>query len=635
METIQRRMEPAPFTAVKFEDAFWKPRMETNREVTIAHIYAQCEQTGRISAFDLDFEREVPTPIVHIFQDSDIAKWIEAAAYSLATHPDAALEARVDAVIEKIAAAQQKDGYLNTHFTVVQPHMRLRNLRDWHELYCAGHLIEAAAAYVEATGKRALLDVVCRYVDLLADTFGPGPGQKRGYCGHPEIELALLSLHRVTGDARHLELASYFVDERGRQPHYFDQEARERGEDPAAYRFKTYEYCQAHIPLRDQQKVVGHAVRAMYLLSAASDLSAAKNDAPLWQACLRLWDNLVSRRMYLTGAIGPSGHNEGFTEDYDLPDESAYAETCATIGMMQWNLRMLQISGESRFADEVERGLYNGFLSSVSLAGDSFFYENPLASRGGHHRAHWFDCPCCPPNIARTLASLGRYFYSSGPRALWVHLYAQGSVELPLAAGGVHVRQVTGYPWDGGVRLELTLAEAQNFSLHLRIPGWCRHWVAEINGVAVEAGGLEHGYLRLERQWQSGDVVTLRMDMPVEALWANPAVRYLEGRMALRRGPLVYCLEGVDQAGIILDRLSVSAQDVADGKFSPVQHPGLPGGVLALRGPASLVSEAGWQNQLYRSQKPQEEETHIVAVPYFAWDNRADGGEMRVWLREK
>jgi DUF1680 family protein len=424
------------------------------------------------------------------------------------------------------------------------------------------------------------------------------------------------------------------VDERGSQPNYFDKEARERGEDPANFHFKTYEYCQAHVPLRDQEKVVGHAVRAMYLLSAATDLSSEKNDPSLWETCQRLWDNLVTKRMYLTGGIGPSRNNEGFTEDYDLPDEAAYAETCATIGMIQWNHRMLQISGESKFADQIERGLYNGFLSSVSLEGDRFFYENPLASAGHHHRQSWFECPCCPPNIARTLASLGKYFYSTGKRDVWVHLYAQGVADVQLAEGTVNLRQVTQYPWNGKVALEINPAKPQKFILYLRVPGWCKQWELRVNGTVVNMNPQKNGYLAIDREWQTGDVVEFQMEMPIQTIWPHPAVRYLEGRIALQRGPIVYCLEGVDHESIILDRIAVHPEDVQSGVFHPVHQDDFLGGVTVLRGKGQRISDAGWDDLLYRNQEPVTEEVDVTAIPYYAWDNRSPG-EMRIWLRAK
>ncbi len=633
MPTVKRQLEPVPFTDVTFDDKFWAPRIEVNRTVTIPHIYRQCEATGRIGAFDLNFQRPMPSPIVLIFGDSDPAKWIEAASHALATHPDPALEALVDQVADKIIHAQQPDGYLNTHFIVAQPEMRWRNLRDWHEMYCAGHLIEGAVAHYQATGKRKLLDALCRYADHIDATFGREPGRKRGYPGHPEIELALVKLYHATNNLRYLKLATYFIDERGTQPHYYDIEARERGEDPAQFWAKTYEYCQADMPIREQTKVVGHAVRAMYLLSAVADLAHENDDPTLLETCERLWNNLVTKRMYLTGGIGPARHNEGFTQDYDLPDETAYAETCATIGLVLWNHRLLQFSGESQYTDVIERGLYNGFLSSLSLDGAHFFYENPLASAGGHHRQSWFECPCCPPNVARTLASLGGFFYSTGANDVWVHLYAQGTVKLQVNGRDVSLRQVTQYPWDGDVKFEMGVAHPQTFTLHLRMPGWCERWHLRINDAPVTY--LEpqaNGYLAIEREWQPGDVVEYEMEMPIRTVWAHPAVHYLQGRMAIQRGPIVYCLEGVDHGAITLDRIAIDPKHILSNEFGVEYQDHLLGGVSLLRGEGSVVDESGWEGMLYRYREPSSKSMDIAAIPYYAWDNRTPG-EMRVWVR--
>jgi DUF1680 family protein len=636
MSTIKRQLEPVPFTQVTFDDGFWAPRLERNRTVTIPHIHHQLDATGRISAFDLNFQRPVPSPIVLIFGDSDLAKWIQAASYSLATHPDPALEALVDSVADRVIHAQQPDGYLNTHFIVTQPEMRWRNLRDWHELYCAGHLIEGAVAHYQATGERKLLDALCRYADLIDATFGSEPGKKRGYCGHPEIELALVKLYHATQNPRYLKLATYFIDERGQQPNYFDEEARARGEDPAQFWAKTYEYCQAHVPIREQTKVVGHAVRAVYLLSAVTDLAHENGDPTLRETSERLWNNLVTRRLYLTGGIGAAHNTEGFTQDYDLPDETAYAETCATIGLMNWTHRMLQFSGEGKYADVLERALYNGFLSGVSLDGARFFYENPLASAGHHHRGGWFNCPCCPPNIARTLASLGGYFHSTGANDLWVHLYGQGRAKMKVDDGReVSLRQVTNYPWDGAVKLEIGLASPQRFTLHLRVPEWCERWQVAVNReqLSVNSGQVSDGYIHLTREWKPGDVVEYNMDMPIRTVWAHPAVRALQGRMALQRGPVLYCLEGVDHGKIVLDRISIDPQQVANN-FQVEHREDLLGGVSVLRGKGRVVDESEWEDILYRNQQPSSKSIDITAIPYYAWDNRASG-EMRIWIRAR
>jgi uncharacterized protein len=631
MSSSQKQLTPVPFTSVQFTDTFWAPRMEINRKVTIPHIYRKLVESGRIGAFDLNFTRPVPSPVVLIFGDSDPAKWIEAASYSLATHPDPELEACVDEVATKIASAQQLDGYLNTHFTVAQPDMRWKNLRDWHEMYCAGHLMEGAVAHYQATGSRKLLDALARYADHIAARFGPNPGQRRGYCGHPEIELALVRLYHATGNRRYLELSKFFVDERGAQPNYYDIEARERGDDPAKFWAKSYEYCQADIPIREQAKVVGHAVRAMYLLSAVADLADEYNDPSLVETGERLWDNLVTKRMYLTGGIGPSRHNEGFTEDYDLPDETAYAETCATIGLVQWNQRLLQFQGEARFADAMERGLYNGFLSGVSLEGSRFLYENPLSTAGDRHREEWFHCPCCPGNVARTLASVGNYFYSTGKAGLWVHLYAQNQATLEIGGNQVTIQQTTRYPWEGAVELKLEMAQPQTFSLHLRVPGWCKQYRLELNGAALDLRPDSTGYLAIEREWRSGDRVAFGMEMPVEAVWANPQVRQLEGRVAIQRGPLIYCLEGADHCGMILDRISVDPRAITS-QFKVEYKPNLLGGVGVITGMGKAIDETGWGEALYQGQAPVQKDIALTAIPYCVWDNRAPG-EMRVWLR--
>lgn len=636
MSTIKRQLEPVPFTQVNFDEGFWAPRLEVNRTVTIPHIYHQLEATGRISAFDLNFQRPVPSPIVLIFGDSDPAKWIEAASYSLAIHPDPALAALVDSVTDRIIHAQQPDGYLNTHFIVTQPEMRWHNLRDWHELYCAGHLTEGAVAYYRATGDRKLLDALCRYVDHIDATFGSEPGKKRGYCGHPEIELALVKLYHATQDPRYLKLAAYFIDERGQQPNYFDIEAWARGEDPAQFWAKSYEYCQAHVPIRKQTQVVGHAVRAMYLLSAVADLAHENDDLALLETCERLWHHVVARRMYLTGGIGAAHQIEGFTEDYDLPDETAYAETCATIGLIFWNHRLLQFSGEGKYADIIERALFNGFLSGISLNGARFFYENPLASAGHHHRQSWFECPCCPPNLARTLASLGGYFYSTGANDIWVHHYAQGTAKMQVNGREVNLRQVTKYPWDGDVKLEVGVAGPQRFTLHLRMPAWCERWNVAVNGEQLSINNelsTEKGCIHLTREWKPGDVVNYRMEMPIRAIWAHPAVRDLQGRVALERGPLIYCLEGIDHPGTILDRIAIDPHNLSN-KFQVEYNDKLLSGVSVLRGKGTVVDESGWENVLYRNKPPSSKNIDVTAIPYYAWDNRVPS-QMRIWMRTR
>jgi DUF1680 family protein len=630
--TMQRIMTPVPFTKVTLEDSFWAPRMATNREVTLPREYELCELTGRIRAWDLAWQPGNDNK-PHIFWDSDVAKWIEAASYSLDTHPDAQLDALLDRVIARIAAAQDPDGYLNSAYLTYEKHgiaKRWTNLRDMHELYCAGHLIEAAVAHYRATGKRTLLDPICRYVDYIAQVFGMDEGQLRGYCGHQEIELALVQLFHVTNERRYLDLALYFINERGQQPHYYDMEARARGEDPAAFWAKTYEYNQSHVPVREQQAVTGHAVRAMYQYAAMADLANETGDVALLEACERLWKSVCEQRMYITGGIGPSARNEGFTEPYDLPDESAYAETCAAVGMVFWNYRMLQFSGDGRYADMMERALYNGSLSGVSLDGQRFFYDNPLASRGNKQRSEWFDCACCPPNIARLIASIGGYFYATGPSSLWLHLYAAGHTRIQIGDTHIWLHQETNYPWDGAIRLALDMDKPARFGLHLRVPGWCSQFTLRVNGARVDAH-FDRGYVQVVREWHAGDVITLDLSMPVVRMVANPMVRSAIGRVALQRGPLLYCLEGIDNPVVPLDQIACGP----DVDFVIEHHPELLGGVTILTGRATMLAEHTWDHDLYRAQaNTNQEPITITAIPYCVWANRGLA-EMRVWLRER
>ena len=646
--TPQQKLEPVSLDRVTIDGPFWAPRQAVNRTVTLAAEYQQLEATGRLGALKLDWRPGQSNP-PHIFWESDAAKWIEAAAYTLTTHPDPQLEAQVDQVIDMLAAAQQEDGYLNVHFTVVEPEKRWTNVRDWHELYCAGHLMEAAVAYYGATGKRKLLDVLSRYADYIDQVFGPGQGQVRGYPGHEEIELALVKLYRATGEPRYLQLARYFIDERGRQPHYFDLEARGRGEDPGLGRRgriydRSHDYCQAHLPVREQTTAEGHAVRAMYLFSGMADVGGETGDETLLAACRRLWANVTQRRMYVTGGVGSCVVGERFTYDYDLPNDIAYAETCAAIGLVFWAHRMLQLEGDSAYADVMERALYNGVLSGVSLDGARFFYTNPLeadpvryafysrfvrASTLPPERQPWFDCACCPPNIARLLASLGAYAYSQGEGEAYVHLYTGGAARLDLAGRPVTLRQDTRYPWDGTVKIAVDPATEMRFTLALRIPGWCRGAGLAVNGQQMAIEPLtEKGYARIDRTWSPGDRVTLRMPMPVERVEAHPSVWADCGRAALQRGPLVFCLEQADN-GPQLHDIALPREAELTARFD--EH--LLGGVVVIEGQAVRRDPAAWQGALYGPAGTLEATVPIKAIPYYAWANR-DAGEMLVWIRD-
>jgi DUF1680 family protein len=628
------KLSPVSVAQVVIDDSFWSPRIETNRMQTIPHEYTQCKETGRIDAFDLTW-KPGDEPVPHYFWDSDVAKWIEAASYSLAAHPDPDLDQLLDEVIEKIAGAQQPDGYLNVYFTVVEPEKRWKNLGMWHELYCAGHLMEAAVAHYEATGKRRLLDVMCRYADYIASVFGPNPGQRYGAPGHEEIELALVKLYRATGNERYLELSKFFIDQRGQKPSVFQRELEHLSEEDARINRHFFEkngfdtsYCQDHLPVREQSDPVGHAVRAMYLYCGMADIAVETGDEELLRACRRLWDNVCSKKMYVTGGVGSSRHNEGFTDDYDLPNKDAYAETCAAIGLIFFAQRMLHVDADARYADIMERALYNGALSGISLDGKKFFYDNPLASNGDHHRQDWFGCACCPPNIARLIASLGSYIYSESDTDLYIHLYISGHADLSAGGTPVKISQQTDYPWDGEIEVEVAPAEPAEFGLNLRIPGWCRKAVLMVNGIEIDTAPiLRSGYARIYRKWQPGDTVRLHLAMPVERVTTHPRVAENIGRVALSRGPIVFCLETADNP-VPLDRVVLPR----DAELTAVFDEKLLGGVVKIQGEGLLMDDADWDGQLYRFEPVKMRPYPLTAIPYYAWDHRTPG-EMRVWIR--
>ena len=632
--SAKRKLTPVALTKVNIEDKFWATRMKVNREKTIPHEYKQCEETGRIDAFLLNWKPGME-PKPHYFWDSDVAKWVEAASYSLATNPDPELDAFLDEFIEKIAGAQQDDGYLNIYFTVVEPENRWINLGMWHELYCAGHLMEAAVAHFEATGKRTLLDVMCRYADYIDSVFGPG--KRDGAAGHEEIELALVKLYHATGEERYLKLSQFFLDQRGQKPSVFKKEMEKLTPEQAGGHRRFFgegddfhsEYCQDHLPVREQSAVVGHAVRAMYLYCGMADVANETGDQGLLDACERLWDNVCQKRMYITGGIGASGSNEGFSRDYDLPNRTAYAETCAAVGLVFWNCRLLQLQGDARFADVMERALYNGAISGVSLDGTKFFYVNPLESRGNHHRQDWFGCACCPPNIARLIASLGSYIYSQAENDAYIHLYVQGSGTLSIGDQEVTVSQETDYPWDGRIKVSVAPEKPAVFGLNLRIPGWSRNAKLTVNGESLDVGGsTKLGYVHIQREWKAGDQVELTLPMPVERIEAHPSVREDAGYVALQRGPIVYCLEQADNPvslhNIILPR---------DAELESYSEANLLGGIAVIKGSALVVDDSDWDSTLYRAKSAELKPIDITAIPYCVWDHR-EPGEMRVWIRK-
>lgn len=642
-----------PSNKVTVNGGYWGERQTTNRNVTIPAIHHQLEITNRTDGWHLHGGEKDPRHdhrIVHKFWESDLGKWLEAVGYSLMSYPDEKLEAVADGVIRTIEAGQLPDGYLNSYFTVVEPEQKWRNLRDWHELYDAGHLMESAAAYYAATGKTALLDTLTRFADHIDERFGPDEDQRHGYCGHPEIELGLVKLYRATGEKRYLDLAKYFIDERGQEPHFFDMEAAERGDDPTKFWAKTYHYCQAHAPLREQQTATGHAVRAAYLYAGAADVAAETGDTTLLDATRRLWDDLVSHQMYVTGGLGPAHANEGFTFGYDLPNESAYAETCAAIALVFWAKSMFDIDPDSRYTDVMERALYNGVMSGVSFEGSTFFYANPLTSypyvnpfehfsgintARHYRRSEWFDCPCCPPNLARVVANIGTYFLSQSADTVYIHLYNTCTMNVlvagSVAEANVQIAQQTNYPWDGAIKLTVSVDQPTHFTLALRIPDWCSKYTLNINGEAVQAD-VKRGYAHIERTWSSGDSIDLDLTMTVERIVAHPSVREDAGQIALQRGPIVYCLEEVDN-GPELANLVIPRSASLSAEFDP----DLFGGVSVITGEAVRTKPKQWAGGLYQPQSKLQYAYDAVpfkAIPYSLWANRKPG-EMRVWLREQ
>ena len=609
------KLQPVPFTAVTIQDSFWSPRQETNRVASIPVSLDNLEKAGNLTNFRLAARHATNGFIGPVFMDSDLYKAIEAASFSLATHPDPVLEARLDVVILLIAAAQQPDGYLDTFYIVKEPGRRWTNLRDCHELYCAGHLMEAAVAHFQATGKRNLLDVAIKLADHIDSVFGPEP-KRLGYPGHPEIELALVKLWRATGEQRYFNLARFFVENRGR--HFF---ADEHHTPPEKY---DGTYWQDDVPIFDHEKIKGHAVRAAYLMSGTTDVAAQTGDERLLAMLDRVWRNTTGKNMYLTGGIGPSAHNEGFTVDYDLPNLSAYQETCATVALAQWASRLGRLYGDAQYADVVERGLYNGMLAGVSQDGTKFFYVNPLESTGNHHRQEWFGCACCPPNSARTIASLGGYAYATGSNSLWVNLYIQGQVQALVGGENIRLDVKTDYPFDGKVILKTELNNAANFELHLRVPGWCEGASVSVNGKKVSSPMIERGYFVLSRQWKNGDAVELVLPMPVQRVAANPKVAADQGLQAIQRGPLVYCVEQCDQTA------PVGSLVLPAAAILQVEKSKWFGGVPVIRGSGGQSENAEWKTTLYQN-AASPKQVEITAVPYYVWDNRK-AGAMKVWL---
>jgi DUF1680 family protein len=622
---------PVGFTNVRIADEFWAPRLETNRKVTIAYDFAKCEETGRIDNFAKAGGLMQGSFRGRYYDDSDVFKVIEGASYTLAMRPDPELEEYLDALIAKIAAAQEDDGYLYTARTL-NPEKppagsgpkRWTNLRYSHELYNVGHLYEAATAHFQATGKRSLLNVALKNAEMVATTFGP-QGLKDPP-GHQEIEIGLVKLYRVTGEQRYLDLAQFFLDQRG------------RAEGRALYG----EVAQDHAPVNEQAEAVGHAVRAAYMYSGMADVAALTRNDRYIEALDRIWRSVIERKLYLTGGIGAKAHGEAFGADYELPNATAYNETCAAIALALWSQRMFLLHGDAKYIDVFERVVYNGFLAGIALEGNRFFYPNPLAAdgvlpfnQGAPGRKPWFDCACCPVNIVRFLPSLAGSVVATRQERVFVNLFVGSRAKVGTPTGTVELVQETDYPWDGKIKLTVLTDTPQRLVLCLRVPGWSagrpvpsdlyRHLeptterpTFALNGEAVEPA-QHQGYAEFDRNWRNGDVLEMTLPMPVRRVVADDRVEADRGRVALERGPLVYCVESVDHRGSVRDL--VLHDDVA---LTSQWRPELLGGMVVLRGAATRLQRA---DDGSLTEVPAE----LTSVPYYAWNHRGEGA-MAVWL---
>ena len=652
MDLNQAKGHLLPWKDVRIEDEFWSPYTDLVRETILPYQWEALNDrvpdappSHAIRNFRIAAGLEQGEYEGLVFQDSDLAKWLEAVGYSLAVYPDEKLEATADEVIDLISRAQLPDGYVNTYFIRKEPGKRWTNLWECHELYCAGHMMEAAVAYYQATGKRKFLECMCRFADHIDSVFGPEPGKLKGYPGHEEIELALVKLYHVTGVKRYLDLAAFFINERGKRPYYFDLEAEKRESNlwsPKGRRpSDTADYNQYRIPVREQKKATGHAVRAVYLYSGMADVALETGDRELKEACRILWNNIAFRQMYITGGIGSTAQGEAFTLDYDLPNDTAYQETCASIGLFFFSHRMLALDKDGKYADVMERALYNSILSGISRDGKRFFYVNPLevwpeASEkdpGKRHirpvRQKWYGCACCPPNIARLLSSLGGYVYDVEEDTITVRLYIGGEFQAKIGDVPVTLVQTTDYPWDGKVTIQVKGVSEKRFTLALRLPGWCPKADLKVNGEECSIGSRrQKGFVRLDRIWTDGDLVEFCMEMDPQLIQAHPMVRADAGRAAIQRGPLVYCLEETDN-GKNLSSISIPS----DAHLEAFRDPGLPGKAVAIRAEGYRTNESSWkEEELYRPLSRSEKHIGIKAVPYFLWGNR-EPGEMLVWLR--
>lgn len=641
-----------PGTSVRVEDGYWTPYQRLVRNTVLPYQWealhdriAGAEPSRAIANFRIAAGLQEGRFEGFVFQDTDLYKWLEAASYQLGSAFDPELERQVEEAARLIGAAQQADGYLNTYFTVAEPGKRWTNLADCHELYSAGHFIEAAAARYSCTGKTDLLNIAVKLADHIDFVFGPEPGKLRGYDGHQEIELALVRLYEATGERKYLDLAGFFIDERGQKPDFFHLEWEKRGRTshwhPGVQKTPpSLHYHQAHLPVREQETAVGHAVRAVYMYAAMADLARLRQDEGLLAACRKLWSSIVHKQMYVTGGIGSTPIGEAFTIDYDLPNDTNYSETCASIGLIFFARRMLLLEVSSEYGDIMELALYNTVSSGMSADGKHYFYVNPMevwpeASRGNpgkHHikteRQAWYGCACCPPNTARLLSSLGHYIFTSDNENLYVHLYIGSEAEVQLVGGKAAIKLESGIPWKPEASLTITDLPAGNpFSIALRMPAWSSTLRLEINGQEADPD-IRSGYAYLYRRWEQGDVIDIGFAMEPRRIYSHPQLRADVGKVALQRGPMIYCLEEADNEAPLaaLSLPSVSEITEVPSEWST-------GAVLLQARGERLRAPLEEETSLYRHSPPVVESCKLTFVPYALWGNRRSG-EMAVWLRE-
>ena len=631
---------------IKIQDPFWSKHVDLVRREIIPYQWdamndrvPDAEPSHSVDNFAIAAGLKEGKFYGAVFQDTDVAKWLEAVGFSLAAYPDEELEKTADEVIEIIEKAQCEDGYLDTYFILEKPDMRWKNLCEGHELYTAGHLMEAAVAYYYGTGKRKLLDVATRLADLICQTFGPEEHKMHGYPGHPEVEVGLIKLYYATGNRSYLDMAKYFVDIRGVGENYFLKEMNEPDYEPVFPDFHDYDllYAQSHLPVREQKKAEGHAVRAVYLYSAMADLAKEYQDDGLLEACRTLWNNMVNRRMYITGGIGSSGLLERFTADYDLPNDCNYSESCASIGLAMFGNRMASITKDASYMDVVERALYNTVLAGIALDGKSFFYVNPLEvwpdncmpRTSREHvkpvRQKWFGVACCPPNIARTLASMGQYIYGRDEECIYLNLFISNDAVINVGEKEIKVSMETKFPYENVCRVSVSNVPEDGIKIAIRKPDYARNYQVAVDGRKAEIEVLK-GYVYLELKENSD--IQIFFEAPARFVRANPLVRADSGKIALMRGPLVYCLEEIDN-GTNLSALYVDAKtDIREEKSE------LFGGSILLHFHGKRIVDTEWkEDELYAEHPIRWEETELTAVPYAYWNNRGMG-EMSVWIKE-